>query len=62
MKLTQEQQNLLERSIEDAMRAELASDACFEDADNAALLVVYDVYQPLVGQIDNTYTLEVRFA
>ena len=62
VKLTQEQQNLLERSIEDAMRVELESDACFQDADSAALLVVYDVYQPLVAQIDNTYTLEVKFA
>ena len=62
VKLTQEQQNLLERSIEDAMRVELESDACFQDADKAALLVVYDVYQPLVAQIDNTYMLEVKFA
>ena len=62
VKLTQEQQNLLERSIEDAMRVELESDACFEDADAAALLVVYDVYQPLIAQIDNTYALEVQFA
>jgi len=62
VKLTQEQQNLLEQSIEDAMRAELESDACFEDADAAALLVVYDVYQPLITRIDDTYTLEIRFA
>ena len=62
VKLTQEQQNLLERSIEDAMRAELESDECFEDADQAALLVVYDVYQPIVSQIDDSYTLEVAFA
>lgn len=62
VKLTQEQQNLLEQSIEDAMRAELESEQCFADADAAALLVVYDVYQPLIAQIDDTYTLEVEFA
>ena len=62
VKLTQEQQNLLERSIEDAMRAELETDECFADADAAALLVVYDVYAPLVTKIDPTYTLEVQFA
>lgn len=62
VKLTQEQQNLLEQSIEDAMRVELESDQCFADADKAALLVVYDVYQPLITQIDDTYTLEVKFA
>ena len=59
VKLTQEQQNLLEQSIEDAMRAELESDACHADADEAALLVVYDVYQPLVNKIDDSYTLEI---
>ena len=62
VKLTQEQQNLLERSIEDAMRNELESDECFADADQAALLVVYDVYQPIVAQVDDSYTLEVAFA
>lgn len=62
VKLTQEQQNLLEQSIEDAMRAELESDECLADADKAALLVVYDVFQPLIAQVDDTYTLEVRFA
>ena len=62
IKLTQEQQNLLDQSIEDAMRAELESEQCFADADKAALLVVYDVYQPLISQVDDTYTLEVRFA
>ncbi|MBR3181311.1 MAG: DUF4230 domain-containing protein [Eggerthellaceae bacterium] len=62
VKLTQEQQNLLERSIEDAMRVELESEQCFADADKAALLVVYDVYQPLITQVDDTYTLEVQFA
>ena len=62
LKLTQEQQNLLERSIEDAMRVELESDECFSDADAAALLVVYDVYQPLIAQVDNTYSLEIAFA
>lgn len=62
VKLTQEQQNLLEQSIEDAMRAELESEECLADADEAALLVVYDVYQPLISQVDNTYTLEVQFA
>ena len=62
VKLTQEQQNLLEQSIEDAMRAELETDQCLADADEAALLVVYDVYQPLITQVDDTYKLEVRFA
>ena len=62
VKLTQEQQNLLERSIEDAMRVELESEQCFADADKAALLVVYDVYQPLIAQVDDSYTLEVKFA
>ena len=62
VKLTQEQQNLLEQSIEDAMRVELESDQCLADADNAALLVVYDVFQPLITKVDDTYALEVRFA
>ena len=62
VKLTQEQQNLLEQSIEDAMRTELEADQCLADADDAALLVVYDVFQPLITQVDDTYTLEVRFA
>ena len=50
----------VDNSTELSERAE--NEAKLADADKAALLVVYDVYQPLVGQIDNTYTLEVRFA
>ena len=48
VKLTQEQQNLLEQSIEESMRAELESAECFADADEAALLEVYNVYAPLI--------------
>ena len=62
VKLTQEQQNLLEQSIEDAMRDELESEGCLADADRAALLVVYDVYQPLITQVDSSYKLDVKFA
>lgn len=62
VKLTQEQQNILERSIEDAMRKELETSECFADADEAALLVVYDAYQPLIAKVDSSYTLEVAFA
>ena len=61
VKLTQEQQNLLERSIEDSMREQLEDAACFADADKAALLVVYDVYAPLITKIDSSYTLKVAF-
>ena len=62
VKLTQEQQNLLEQSIESAMRDELETQECLDDADEAALLVVYDVYQPLVAKVDSAFTLTVRFA
>ena len=62
VKLTEEQQNLLERSIEDAMREQLESEECFADADRAALLVVYDTYQPLIAQVDNSYKLKIVFA
>ena len=61
IKLIQEQQNILEQSIEDAMRAELEAEGCLADADDAALLVVYDVYQPLVAKVDPSFTLDVRF-
>ena len=61
VKLTQEQQNLLERSIEDSMREQLEDPGCFADADKAALLVVYDVYAPLISKIDGSYTLKVAF-
>ena len=62
VKLTQEQQNLLEQSIEESMRAELESDECLADADEAALLEVYNVYAPLITKIDPTFTLDVQFA
>ena len=62
VKLTQEQQNVLEQSIEAAMRAELETEGCLADADDAALLVVYDVYQPLIVKVDAAYTLDVQFA
>ena len=62
IKLTQEQQNQLEQQIEASMRDQLVTPENFAAADSAALLVVYDVYQPLIAKIDNSYNLEVVFA
>ncbi len=61
VKLTQEQQNLLERSIDDAMRTELETEECYAAADTAALLEVYNVYAPLITKVDPTYSLDVQF-
>ena len=62
VKLTQEQQNILERSIEDSMREQLESEEVFADADKAALLVVYDAYQPVIAKVDSSFALVVKFA
>jgi len=62
LKLTQEQQSVLERSIEDAMRTELTTDDEYAQADDAALLMVYDTYQPVIARLSDQYTLDIVFA
>lgn len=59
--LTQEQQLALERSIEEAMRAELVNPECFADADESALAQVYETFQPLIAAVSDAYTLEIVF-
>lgn len=62
LKLTQEQQNIVERSIEDAMRAELTKKAQYQKADEAALLMAYDVYEPVCKKVSDGYRVKVEFA
>jgi len=61
IKLTEEQQNILDQSIEDAMRTELTTADEYGQADDAALLKVYETYQPIVAQLSDQYTLNIMF-
>lgn len=62
IKMTQEQQGIVDKSIQDSMRAKLTSSDSFANADEAALLEVYDVYQPLVEKLSPDLFLNVVFA
>ena len=61
IEMTQEQQAVVDEAVRDAMRESLTSEECFADADEAALLMVYDTYQPIVEQLSPDLFLNVVF-
>lgn len=62
IKMTQEQQGIVNVEIQNAMRTQLTSDECFADADEAALLMVYETYQPIIEKLAPDLFLNVVFA
>ena len=61
LSLTTEQQNTLEKSIQDAMKEKLETDELFSKADEFAQMSVWNMFQPLVTAISPEYVLEVEF-
>lgn len=62
IKLTNEQLNLLEQSIQDAMREQLSSAEMLEKADAHALSQVRELFGPIVRSVAPEYIVTVAFA
>lgn len=62
IKLTNEQLNLLEQNIQDAMKEQLDSADRFAKADTAALSQVQKLFEPIVKTVDSSIILAVAFA
>ncbi|MBQ1383279.1 MAG: hypothetical protein IIY73_05145, partial [Solobacterium sp.] len=61
IKMTTEEQNELERSVEEAMRERLDQPDRYEEADTLALLKTYEIFQPLVTTVSREYVVEMVF-
>lgn len=61
IKLTSEQTNLLEQSIEDAMRELLATEEMQQKADTHAVSQVRALFEPIVQSIAADYVVEIEF-
>ena len=61
IKLTSEQTNLLEQSIEDAMREQLATEEMLEKADTHALSQVRALFEPIVQSVASNYVVAIEF-
>jgi len=62
VKLTQEQQKILETSIDEAMRAKLSDPALLSQADVKARDKLYEIFRPLVRAVSDAYSLEIALA
>ena len=62
MKLTLEQTNEIEKSVDAAMHEVLEGADLFAQADELALLNVQSLFQPLVSAVSEEYLVEVAFA
>ncbi len=59
IKLTQEQQKVVDESIDDVMRETLSDQVLLDQADEIAVLKVAEIFQPLVSAVSDTYLVEV---
>jgi len=59
--LTQEQQNDLQKSILEEMKKEFNSAANLAQADEFAKLHLWQLFQPLISSITNSYLVEINF-
>lgn len=59
LKLTMEQQNEIQKSIDAAMHEVLETEEMFAFADEKGALMVYELFQPLVAALSDEYTLEI---
>ena len=59
LKMTLEQEELLDISIQEAMREELETDAQFAMADEYAKAQVYEVFYPLISAISDEFALDI---
>ena len=61
IKLTLEEQNLLEISIRDAMSERLNQEDLFELADRYAVLSAWEIFQPLITSVSREYTVTIEW-
>jgi hypothetical protein len=59
IKLTQEQQNVLDQSIDEVLRAELNVQTLFDQADEIGVLKVQEIFQPLVSAVSEEFLVVV---
>ena len=59
IKLTNEQLNLLEQSVDDAMRVQLESDEMMEKADVHAVSQVQQLFEPIVQSLATDYIVQI---
>lgn len=61
IKLTTEQQNELEKVVKEGMTEILSDAETFEEADEFAVMKVWDIFQPVVTSVSPEYKLVVEF-
>ena len=61
LKLTLEQQNRIEKAVEDAMRGYLGSDEVLAEADKFAEMKCWDTFQPVITAVSPAFTLTIVF-
>ncbi len=59
IKLTAEQQKILDQTVSDAMQKKLTDDAMFQKADEVALSKVRAIFQPLVTALADDYIVKI---
>lgn len=59
--LTLEQQNTLEKSIQESMRQELLKDSLLKQADEFANMKTWEIFQPIVSSLSSEYLVEIEF-
>ena len=62
IKLTNEQRDVLEQSIDEAMRAQLTSEQVLLNADSLALQQTQALFTPVVRSISEDFTVIIEFA
>ena len=60
--LTAEQQTEIEKSVQEAMRAELESESLFAQADELAKYKTWDIFQPLISAVSAEYKVDIEFS
>ena len=61
IKMTQEQQAIVQQDIINAMRGYLAGSDCYASADEAAQLGVYDLYAKTIRKVSDGFQVKVAF-
>ena len=62
IKLTQEQQTVLDQSVDEALHAQLSMPAVLTKADELALIKVRELFQPLISALSEDFLVKVIMA
>lgn len=61
LSLTLEQQNKLEKSVQEAMRERLEEQDLYDKADSFARMMIWDIFQPLVTSVSPEFKVSIEF-